>query len=289
MRKTKKNMKFRNKKKNYYKRYSNNRGYINRRLPLLAKAGMIANRSLPTTMPMGKPVGLLSSLFRLSSVPVGTVIHPDALTRDSLYPALQDEPPSVPASFLIRNTLPSRLMGTPLYSDNFSEVPVSLYPELPPTPLRSWSNEDYLDAVDYELDLKNAEIKLEEAQRAAASATAARKVAEAYVIKQQRAVDSWRENAIHSLFSGKKAQAQVKEAEERLENAEQAIKEAITMEKAAVAVKAVAEKELQDATIKADEFKAAPKKSLPRKVMDVTQRIAKAVRGSRSKKVKHIK
>jgi hypothetical protein len=58
MRKTKKNMKFKNKNKNknYYKRYSNNRAYINRRLPLLAKAGMIANRSSPTRVPEGLSV-----------------------------------------------------------------------------------------------------------------------------------------------------------------------------------------------------------------------------------------
>ena len=50
MRRTKKNMKFRNKKKNYYKRFSNNRAYIDRRLPLLAKAGVIANRSSPDSL-----------------------------------------------------------------------------------------------------------------------------------------------------------------------------------------------------------------------------------------------
>jgi len=245
MRKTKKNMKFKNKKKNYYKRYSNNRAYINRRLPSLAKAGMIANRSPPTTVPMGKPVGTLSSLLRSSSVPVGTVSYPDI----------------------------------------FSEVPVSLYPELPPmTPLRSMSKEDYVDAVDYEFELKKAEIKLEEAQWAAASATAAREDAEAYVITRQRAVYSWRENAKHSLFRSENAQARVKEAKESLENAKQALEAAITIEGAAVAVKAVAEKELQDAIIKADKFKAAPKISLPRRVMSVTRRIARAVRGSRRKK-----
>lgn len=43
-------MKFRNKKKNYYKRFSNNRAYIDRRLPLLAKAGMIADRSSPDSL-----------------------------------------------------------------------------------------------------------------------------------------------------------------------------------------------------------------------------------------------
>lgn len=50
MRRTKKNMKFRNKKKNYYKRFSNNRAYIDRRLPLLAKAGVIADRSSPDSL-----------------------------------------------------------------------------------------------------------------------------------------------------------------------------------------------------------------------------------------------
>jgi hypothetical protein len=74
MRKTKKNMKFRNKNKNYYKRYSNNRAYINRRLPLLANAGMIANRSSPTRVQEGLPVGTLSSLIGSSSVPEGTLL-----------------------------------------------------------------------------------------------------------------------------------------------------------------------------------------------------------------------
>jgi len=74
MRKTKKNMKFRNKNKNYYKHFSNNRAYINRRLPLLANAGMIANRSSPPTVPEGKPVGTLSNLMGSSSVPEGTLL-----------------------------------------------------------------------------------------------------------------------------------------------------------------------------------------------------------------------
>jgi hypothetical protein len=74
MRQKKKNMKFKNKKKNYYKRYSNNRAYINRRLPLLAKAGMIANRSSPTRVREGLPVGMLSSLMGSSSVPEGTLL-----------------------------------------------------------------------------------------------------------------------------------------------------------------------------------------------------------------------
>ena len=74
MRKTKKNMKFGNKNKNYYKHYSNNRAYINRRLPLFAKAGMIENRSSPTRVPEGLPVGTLSSLMGLSSVPEGTLL-----------------------------------------------------------------------------------------------------------------------------------------------------------------------------------------------------------------------
>jgi len=100
MRKTKKNMKFRNKNKNYYKHFSNNRAYINRRLPLLANAGMRANRSSRTRVPVpeGTPVGLLSSLMGSSSVPEGTLLtlsdyedqDPIPLTYDHLsYPSIQ--------------------------------------------------------------------------------------------------------------------------------------------------------------------------------------------------------
>jgi hypothetical protein len=228
-------MKFKNKKKNYYKR-----------LPLLAKAGMIADRSSPTTVPVGKPVGMLSSLLRSSSVPVGTVIYPDAPTRNSIYPVLP-----------------------------------------PMTPLRSRSNEDYVDAVDYEFELEKAEIRAEGAQMAAAKATAAREAAEAYVINRQQAVYNFTEYAQVSMFSSPKDWAEVRVAKERLANAKRTLREAITMEKASVALAAERKNELQEARIKANEFKTATKKSLSRRVIGATRKIMTTLRGSRRKSKAH--
>jgi hypothetical protein len=244
MRKTKKNMKFKNKKKNYYKR-----------LPLLAKAGMIADRSSPTTVPKGKPVGVLSSLFRSSSVPV----------------------------------------GTPLYLDNYQEVPARepLYPELidiPSTPIRississSDSEKNFYDAIDPIVELEKAEIRANGAQRAAAKATAAREVAEAYVINRQRAVTLSVQYAASEYGGRRKDWVHVVEQQERLANARQALKDPITMEEAAVALAEERKKELQDAIIKANEFKAATKKSLSRRAIDASRRIARAVSGSTRKK-----
>jgi hypothetical protein len=226
MRGTKKNMKFKNKKKNYY-----------RRLPLLAKAGMIADRS-----------------SQIDEIPLGLIVEPDI------------------------NSVP---MG----------LPVSLYPSLPRTPSRrssiSSSEGDYHDAYDPIVELEKAEIRAEGAQMAAAKATAAREAAEAYVINRQRAVYNFTEYAQASMFSSPKDWAEVRAAKERLANAKQALKEAITMEKASTALAAERKKELQEATMKAEAFVASTKKSLSRRVIGATRKIMTTLRGSRRKSKAH--
>jgi hypothetical protein len=219
-------MKFKNKKKNYY-----------RRLPLLAKAGMIADRS-----------------SQIDEIPLGLIVEPDI------------------------NSVP---MG----------LPVSLYPSLPRTPSRrssiSSSEGDYHDAYDPIVELEKAEIRAEGAQMAAAKATAAREAAEAYVINRQRAVYNSTEFALSIYGDRPKDWVRVAEQKERLANAKQALKEAITMEEAAVALAAEQEKELQEAIIKANEFKAATKKSLSRRVIGATRKIMTTLRGSRRKSKAH--
>ena len=286
MRKTKKNMKFKNKKKNYYKR-----------LPLLAKAGMIANRSSRTTVPKGKPVGKLSSLFRSSSVPVGAVIYQDAPTRDSLYPVLQDEPSSsVPVGTVIYPDAPTRNSLYPVLPDEPSSsvpmgLPVSLYPSVPITPSRgssiSSSEGDYLDAYDPIDELKKAKISADGAQRAAAKATEAREAAEAYVRIRQQAVSNFTEYARSDYGGRSKDWDKVEVAKVRLANARQALEEATTKEAAAVALVAEREKELLEARIKANEFNAATNKSLSLYAIDATRRIARAVSGSTKKSKAH--
>jgi len=226
MRGTKKNTKIRNKKKNYYKR-----------LPLLAKAGMIANRS-----------------SQIDEIPLGLIVEQDI------------------------NPVPIGL-------------PVSLYPPLPITPSRrssiSSSEGNYVDAVDYEVELEKAEIRAEGAQMAAAKATAAREAAEAYVINRQQAVYNFTEYAQASMFSSPKDWAEVRVAKERLANAKRTLREAITMEEAAVALAAERKKELQEATMKAEAFVASTKKSLSRRVIGATQKIMTTLRGSRRKSKAH--
>jgi hypothetical protein len=226
MRKTKKNMKFKNKKKNYYKR-----------LPLLAKAGMIADRS-----------------SQIDEIPLGLIVEQDI------------------------NSVP---MG----------LPVSLYPSLPRTPSRRSSissfEGDYLDAYDPIVELEKAEIRAEGAQMAAAKATAAREAAEAYVINRQQAVYNFTEYAQASMFSSPKDWAEVRVAKERLANAKRTLREAITMEKASVALAAEQKKELQEARIKANEFKTATKKSLSRRVIGATRKIMTTLRGSTRKSKAH--
>jgi hypothetical protein len=89
------------------------------------------------------------------------------------------------------------------------------------------------------------------------------------------------------MFSSPKDWTEVRAAKERLANAKQALKEAITMEKASTALAAERKKELQEATMKAEAFVASTKKSLSRRVIGATQKIMTTLRGSRRKSKAH--
>jgi hypothetical protein len=231
-------MKFKNKKKNYY-----------RRLSLLAKAGMIADRS-----------------SQINKIPLGLNVEQDL------------------------NPVP---MG----------LPVSLYPPLPITPSRrssiSSSEGNYVDAVDYEVELEKAEIELKKAQTAARSAHTQTYLKEQdYSLARAYYIRAYNEYIIYSDSSLSLEERKIYWAgvmrmyEERRERAKRLLDEATTKEAAAVALVAEREKELLEAKIeadkfKADEFKAAPKKSLSRRVIGATRKIMTTLRGSTRKSKAH--
>jgi hypothetical protein len=130
-------------------------------------------------------------------------------------------------------------MGVPLNLDNYQEVPARepLYPKLidiPSRPIRississSGSEKNFYDAIDPIVDLEKAKIRAIGAQRAVAKATAAREAAEreaaeAYVIYRKQAMDNFTECAQASIFCTPEDWAESRAAKERLANANQAV------------------------------------------------------------------